>query len=76
MVVDFRFKYLTPLFFLPHLNCRLLFLWKAAREFKEGKKETKILFNSIFILGFYDHSVGAEIFPETCRNCNVSKTRC
>ena len=52
-VVDFGFKYLTPsFFFLTYLNCRFLWLWKAAREFKEGRKETKKPFTSNFIFGF------------------------
>ena len=43
-VVGFGFKYLTALYlFLLHLTCQL-YLWKAAREFKEGRKETKIPF--------------------------------
>ena len=43
IVVDFVFKYLTPLFlFLPHLTCLLLCLWKATREFTEIRKETEI----------------------------------
>ena len=37
-------SYLILLFFLPHLTSWLLCLWKAAREFKEGRKETKIPF--------------------------------
>ena len=52
-IVYLGFKYLSPLFlFLPHLTCRLLCPWKAAREFKVGRKEAKIPFNSSFILGF------------------------
>ena len=40
MVVDFGFMYLTPLFFLHHLTCWHLCLWKAAKKFqKEGRKE-------------------------------------
>ena len=34
--------WLLLVFFLPHLTCwRLLCQWKAAREFKEGRKEGK-----------------------------------
>ena len=55
-------------FFLPHLICRLLCLWKAARKFKEGRKETKMPFNSNFIFlggGFNNYFVSKEILPET-----------
>ena len=42
IVIGFEFRYLTPLFlFLPYLTW-LLRRWKAAREFKEGRKVTKI----------------------------------
>ena len=44
------------------LTCQLLYLWKAARKFKEGRKETKILFKSYFILGLKNYS-DVESFP-------------
>ena len=40
LLVDFGFKCLTPFFFFsPHLTFWLFYMWKAAREFKEGRKE-------------------------------------
>ena len=76
-IVDFGFKYLTPLFFLLQLTCYRLFCpRKAAREFKEGRKEMKIPFKSKFISGFYDYSVGVEIISENSKYCLASQTRC
>ena len=49
---------------------------KAAKEEKEGAKDTRYLFNFNFISGFNNLSEGGEILPEFIWNDRVSQTRC
>ena len=68
-------SYLTPFFFfLPHSFAGFFFCGSKKR-IKDRRKETRILFNSNFILGFNDNSV-VRTFSCTRRNSCVSQTRC
>ena len=70
---DFKFHIWLRFLFMPFCCCLRLSVGSCKRM-KDGRKETKILFNSNFILRFNDYSV-VWMFSCTSRNSRVSQTK-
>ena len=66
-------SFLSDSFFF-FLTC-LLCLWESCKRIKDGKKKTRILLYSDFILWFNNYSV-LKFFSCTSRSSHISQTRC